>query len=197
MNVHAAAMTAKKLDPSKAWVAAIKKNSGLSWERLGEKVGLSHTTLSRAADPNKPPPNFRADTVKKLITAGGLPPPSELSIIPDGMAENDAAPYEGAPERTLTSNQTIWIATTGVMVPRGILPGDRFILDQGAQPGNYDIVLATVADLQRGSAETIMRVYFKEFLMLPGLAPDEPVHYVDKNAVVVMGVIKESWRTYD
>lgn len=195
MNVHAGIAVSHAVDPVRAYVRLVKKKSKLSWERLAEQIGVSHSTLSRAAQEGNPPPNFRLSTLRKLAAAGNEPLPKEVRDMIAGFEEPETEPYNGPKERSLTPDQSIWQVYTNALSSAGLLPGHRYILDTSlTSPNDHDLVAATLIDWQTGAAETILRIYYNKFLYLPSFFIDrsEALH-VDNSRVMIKGTIIEWW----
>lgn len=194
-------MTASDSSETRAWLRAILKKNGMSPTALAKAAGISHTTITRALDPKEDEPNFRVDTIVKLTKLGGIPAPAELAAAAGhGFAEQDAVQLAGIPEagRKLTPAQSQWTVKTSELAAVGLMPGDRFIIDDTLTPRDYDVVMANVYDLQSGGAKTVLRVYHDHFLVTPNyLTERRPKLFVDNNSVVIKGVLVESWRRRD
>lgn len=178
----------------RAWLAAIIRKSGGNLTQLARQAGVSHTTLSRAMDPNQKPPNFRADTIAKLTRISGIPAPSELAAAVHGMHEPDAEPLveqDGAFGMQLTPDQSLWKVGRSFAAIPGYRPGDHLLVDGGLDPENGDDVLANIYDPDTGTAETVRRTYRKGWLFG---GPDTDPELADNRACRVMGVIVRSWR---
>jgi transcriptional regulator with XRE-family HTH domain len=181
------------------WIAAILAKLHISRTELAKQAGLSHSTLSRATSDDDYRINFRADTITKLALVGGIAPPAILTGEPtnfDGLSEPQATPYAGTPERHLNEGQSIWTCHSAALSSMGLMPGDRFILDQNQSPKPRDIIVIQHYDHQSGSAETLIRVYIDEFAVTPMYVIDgTPRIHIDSRSATVMGVLIESWRT--
>jgi transcriptional regulator with XRE-family HTH domain len=182
----------------RVWIEALMQRSGLNQTQLAAKAGLSHSTLSRAMTSNDYKVNFRQDTIERLAAAGGIAPPPAIAphTHPAGFSEPEAQAWTGAPERDLSPNQTIWTVRSPVLMPIGLMPGDRFILDQAATARTGDAILVQLVDHRTGTAETLLRLYADGFAVTPLYLSDGTKRlWIDNNAVAVAGVIIESWRT--
>jgi transcriptional regulator with XRE-family HTH domain len=202
MNVHVCMAADRQIDPLKIWVATIKQDSGLSWEELAKKIGVAHTTLSRAADEKAPPPNFRTSTIRKLVKFSGIPAPEgyEAPVNYGGMEEQEALRFIGPTDRALSPNQTVWTVNTPLLIAMGYVPGDRFILDQSlTRPRDYDVVIANVYNRQRDDDDTLLRVYLDKYLVTPNFIVDRTrrIRVEDDDPlglVKIMGTVTASWR---
>lgn len=184
------------------WIAAIqKKLGGITITELARRAEVSHSTLSRATGDDNYRINFRADTISKIVEVGGLHPPASLlvpgaQVLPFGMNEADAAPWDGAPERHTVEGQSIWTVHSSALSPVGLMPGDRFILDGSLKPKQRDIIMVQNYDHQSASAESLLRIFADGFAVLPlYLVDNSPRIWIDGQNAVVMGVVTESWRT--
>jgi transcriptional regulator with XRE-family HTH domain len=187
------------------WIAAILERQGITRTELARRAHLSHSLLSRATTDDNHRINFRADTIAKLTEVGGVAPPAILSpnqaqplrtSKPDGMAEPEAIAYVGPQVEAITTNQSIWTAKSSSLQAMGLMPGDRFILDQGEQPRSRDMIVVQKYDHHTGTAETLLRLYVDGFAVTPmHLIDNEPRIWLDGTNATAMGVIVKSWRT--
>lgn len=183
------------------WIAAILAKKKVSRTELARRAGLSHSTLSRATTDDNYRINFRADTIAKLTEFGGILPPAAIATAgstgepQDNYSEPEATPWQGEPLRQLSPSQSIWTVHSQGLSAMGLMPGDRFILDQSVQPQTRDIVMIQAFDNQTGAAETLLRVYADGFAVTPLYLVDGSRRlWIDGKNVSVMGVIVESWR---
>jgi transcriptional regulator with XRE-family HTH domain len=187
------------------WIAAILERQGITRTELARRANLSHSLLSRATTDDSHRINFRADTIAKLTEVGGVAPPAILSPNQpqplrhnrqDGMAEPEAVAYVGPQDETLTPNQSLWTAKSGSLQAMGLMPGDRFKLDQGEAPRNRDSIVVQKYDHHTGTAETLLRLYVDGFAVTPlHLIDNEARIWLDGSNATCMGVIVKSWRT--
>lgn len=183
------------------WIAAIQTKLNVSRTELARRAGLSHSTLSRATTDDEYRINFRSDTISKLTELSGILPPAAIATgsraAPEvqGFGEPEATPWQGAPVRDLTPGQSLWTAHTAGLTAMGLMPGDRYILDQNIAPRMRDIIMVQRYDNQTGSAETLLRVYADGFAVTPMYLVDGSTRlWIDGSNVVIMGVVVESWR---
>jgi transcriptional regulator with XRE-family HTH domain len=183
------------------WIATILTKNSINKSELARRAGLSHSTLSRATTDDGYKINFRTDTIWRLAEVGGIKPPAIVAgekTETHGMSEPEATPYLGQQLRNLTDSQTIWTASTNILASVGLLPGDKFILDQSLKPRGHDVIMVQNYDHQSGTAETMLRIYDGGFAVSPLYLVDRsPKLWIDGNNVAVMGVVIESWRTRD
>ena len=199
------AVTEKPVDERtlafRQWIAAMLAKNNITKTELSRRARLSHSLLSRATTDDRHKINFRSDTITRLAEAGGIRPPDIIlghSTAFEGLSEAEATPYSGQASRTLTPNQSIWMVKSTLLSPVGLVPGDRFILDQSLKPRNYDLVMVQKYDHQRASADTMLRIYDAGFAVTPlHLIDRSPKLWIDGSNVVSMGVVIESWRTRD
>lgn len=182
------------------WIAAIVSKKQITRTELARRAGLSHSTISRATSDDDYRINFRADTISKLAEIGGILPPAAIAQgeagSAQGFAEPEATPWGGQPDKNLGPGQSIWTVHTQAMSPMGLMPGDRFILDQSMTPQTRDIIMVQVYDHQTGSAESLLRVFADGFAVTPlYLVDGSPRIWIDGTHATVMGVVIESWRT--
>lgn len=187
------------------WIKTILLRKGINATELAKRAGLSHSTLSRALSDDSYRVNFRADTIAKLAVAGGVSPPQALGgsaisekagMMTTGLGEPQATPYLGQDTEGLQSGQSTWTCNTTGLISMGLMPGDRFILDQNQTPKQRDIIAVQQYDHQTGSAETLLRVYADGFAVTPMyLVDNTPRIFLDGNNASVIGVLMKSWRT--
>lgn len=181
------------------WIATILASRNITRSRLAELAGLSHSTLSRATTDDSYRINFRADTIAKIAKVGGIAPPAIVTgerLTTPGFGDPEALPYTGNAARELSPNQTIWTVNTGDLQAMGLLPGDRFILDQATPPKTRDIIVVQKYDHATGTATTLLRVFADGFAVTPlYLVNGEPRLWIDGETAVCMGTVIESWRT--
>jgi SOS-response transcriptional repressor LexA len=104
--------------------------------------------------------------------------------------------YVGPQDEALSPNHSIWTAKSSSLQAMGLMPGDRFILDQGEPPRNRDMIVVQKYDHQTGTAETLLRLYVDGFAVTPmHLIDNDPRIWLDGNNAACMGVIIKSWRT--
>lgn len=182
------------------YLREIKQRTGHGPTRMAREVGMSESAFTRHWNGQiKSLP--RLDSIRKLVAHYKIPPPAGMmgeQPAPSGFAESEATKYEGSPGRIVASHQSIWTVKSPVLATLGMLPGDRFILDPLVAARDYDVVLAQVYDFDRDTAETVLRIYFEKFLVVPTYLTDRtPRLHVDNNSIKIMGVVIESWRTRD
>jgi transcriptional regulator with XRE-family HTH domain len=186
------------------WIAAILERQGINRTELARRAKLSHSLLSRATTDDTHRINFRSDTIAKLTEVGGVAPPAILSnnqgqplkhTSPSGMAEPEAVAYIGPQDEPLAPNQSLWTAKSAALQAMGLMPGDRFKLDQGEAPRNRDMIVVQKYDHHTGTAETLLRLYVDGFAVTPlHLIDNEPRIWLDGTNATAMGVIMKSWR---
>jgi len=191
MNVHVGHMRDISGEDLRVWLQAIIDASGKSLTRFAQDAGISHTTLSRALNPNEPPPNFRADTIAKLISLSGQPAPD--SVRATGMAEPDVLPIAPANDDAaghLGPDRHEWQVGASFSRLAGYRPGDRLLVDMAERPCDGDDVLVQIEDMKGGATTHLRR--FRRGWVLAG--PETEPEYVDGIRVRVAGVVVKSWR---
>lgn len=76
----------------------------------------------------------------------------------------------------------------------GLIAGDVLIVDLNGKAVDGDIVLANVADLTTGNANTIVRRLFSPYLVSARLDEPDPVILADGTRTQIMGVVCASFR---
>jgi AraC-like DNA-binding protein len=179
------------------WIETILAEKKWSKARLAKEAGFPTSTITRL---------FREDysgsmnmsSIAKIVRATGKPAPRNIGGVEaqEGLSEPQATPYSGAPERHLTEGQSIWTCHSNALAVMGLMPGDRFILDQNQSPKPRDIIAIQHYDHQTGTAETLIRVYMDEFAVTPTYIVDgTPRIHLNGTNASIMGVLIESWRT--
>lgn len=182
-----------------AWLKTALEERGWSQVKFLQRSGLSKSTLRRFLDPHHLG-SFELDNLLKAQRALGVPLPPEITgeapgYAPEGMQEpelrflrdTDAAlqPFER------TNNQGVWEVNNHLLQFAGYLPGDHVLVDMGITPRDGDVVCAQLVDQQRGSAETVIRIYQPPHLLTATAERGEHtrVLYVDNVRVKIMGTV--------
>lgn len=179
------------------WIETIIAEKKWSKARLAKEAGFPTSTITRL---------FRDDysgsmniaSIAKIVRATGKPAPRNIGgiEIEEGFSEPQATPYIGVEERPLLEGQSVWTCNSAHLSSMGLMPGDRFILDQNQTPKQRDIIAVQQYDHQTGTAETLLRIFADGFAVTPlYLIDGTPRIYLDGTNATIMGVIMESWRT--
>ncbi len=157
------------------WLAKLPSLTGKSHTAMAAELGMAVTTLTRPlspADRGTSAPNQR--TIDKIVARYGVAPPDFTGRgghkRPLRGFQEDAAPYRSGSGDPLTlavqaliagrANADPWVIKSRSLELAGYLPGDVVVVDLGREAALGDAVCAQVnIDYQRGSAETVMRIY--------------------------------------
>lgn len=179
------------------WLRSIMDKHAVSQRQIGLRAGVSPATVNRAMSADG---DFVMTTsvISKISDAFGEPLPAALArpAVPAtramGFSESDLAAYAGPadylPAKAAT-NHGRWRITSRALEQEGFRPGDVLDFDLGLAPEAGDIVVAQVYNMQRGTADTILRVYYPPYLLTRSTdeAVDPRPLYVDNERVKIMG----------
>lgn len=187
------------MDPkerSRQWLKKVMAATGLNAVQLAEQAGLSPTTITRAKKSDHQfALSFR--TIAKISAATGIPEPSEKADRAFGFAEEALTPidYGTDSQTSLPPNQIDYQLHSKALDLAGYLPGDFLRIDMSIQPRPGDAVIAQVYNVDRGSAETILRLLDPPYLLpaSTNFADSKPL-LIDNERVRVVGVVLKSWR---
>jgi hypothetical protein len=157
------------------WLRRLPELTGKSRTAIADEIGIARTTLTKPLKPTDPGTStLNATTIEKIVIRYGIPGPGSADdpgVIPGKKAAlaQDAQPYvasEGGSFETAVRalvgdrmNVKPWRIETRAVEMEGYLPGDVVLVELGAKPHHGDIVCAEVFDLERGRADTVMRVF--------------------------------------
>lgn len=181
------------------WLENVMRRHGVSARQVALKSGnMSPSTIYRALEDDG---KFVMSTSKlaQIATAFGEELPDVLAVpgarptISPGLSE-ELHPYFGPalPVNVSASNdQGIWTVATDALDLEGYLPGDRVVVDMSVKPEPGDVVCAQVYNFQRGTAETVLRVYQPPFLVARSTSrrADTKPLFIDNERVVVRGTV--------
>lgn len=183
----------------KDWLESVMRRNNVSARQMALKAdGISPSTIYRALEDDG---QFVMSTTKlaQIASAFGEDLPDVLAR--PGAAEPMAAglseemlPYTG-PDLPLAAragnDQGVWTIATHALDLEGYLPGDKVIVDMSVNPEPGDIVCAQVYNMQRGTAETVLRVYQPPFLMTRSTSrrTDAKPLFVDNERVLIRGTV--------
>lgn len=199
------------------WFKQQQKRAGVTAEEIAREMGRSRTNVSHIYAGNQKMSLEWAEAFAKVLNvpldevlkrAGSLKSTPPRPITP-GMAEGDAAPWQGPPSEKAKNEATaatlgggkpgidVWTVQNNAMILGGYLPGDKFLLDtnqsERVKPG--DVVIAQKYDWQTGTAVTVLRRFDPPVLVAANTDPnDQRVLVVDGQNVVVKGKVIASWR---
>ena len=182
------------------WLNELMRRHGInSISELARRAGVGRNTIYRALDESDLDTVASTRTIAAISKAFDEPPPDA------GMGVRHAAPgLADGVEATRLPNGPLgeletpedggtWRIVSGALTAVGVMPGDIVKVDFKATPQNSDVVCAQVYDLQRGSAETIFRLFEPPYLTTAAheRKPSYKPLYVDGERVLVRGVVVE------
>ncbi|MGL4397619.1 MAG: hypothetical protein ACRCS9_13850 [Hyphomicrobium sp.] len=185
----------------KVWLEAAIKYSGLRPTPFAKKVGLSASTVVRALDPENPT-ELDSRSITKIVENLGIPGPyTDRSGTPSrgpGFAEDELGVPDSQPPtfagEPLTPNQYVREIRTRALELEGYPPGALALFDMSMGPRAGDAVAANIYNLQRGSAETVFRLYDPPYLI--SRSTDRSVQakpqLVDNERVKIMAVVTKT-----
>lgn len=182
---------------------AIIEARGTNASALAKAAGLPHTAASDIIKGKSRNPTMRVLT--RLADALGVTV-TEITGLPalpqaPGFSEPSVTPWTGSPDLNLTPEIVLRAFGPGLKQPEvfrssaarpglGIQAGDILVADLAGRAEPGDTVLATVADLETGSAETQVRQYQPPFVLALDPTAKDPVLRIDlTGAVAIMGVV--------
>lgn len=158
------------------WLRTLPRLTGKTLTAIAREIGVATSTLTKPVKLGDTT-NWtgRGSTIDKIVTRYRVPPPvfgaSSIGLRPPsrGLSE-DAVPFlvdrADAVTRAVRElangreNADPWLIKTRSLELAGYLPGDVVIVDLGRGPEVGDAVCAQInIDWQRGTAETVMRIY--------------------------------------
>ena len=201
-------MQTKQRD-TKAWIKAVAEHVGVSLSELARRSGMAPNVLTRYVNDRSGRVGISQASLDKIYDYSGIAPhhmPGHFEA--RGFQESEARRFEmddvtyseGMREDVAEAvsgrnNQVPWVLKGRALDLVGCLPGDVLIVDHARDPRNGDIVCAQIYDLDRGTGETVFRIWTKPFIMSAssagGLA--RPMTVDDVN-VKIMGVVVRQMR---
>lgn len=158
------------------WLKRLPGQTGKSLTRIADEIGIARSTLTRplkAGDEGTS--TLHARTIERVISHTGVPapslpaPPRNPPLYGNGVLREDAIAYEPQGDALAAAVRAIigtrnaadpWTLKTRSLELLGYLPGDIVIVDLGLKPEVGDLVCAQInIDFNRGTADTVMRVY--------------------------------------
>jgi DNA-binding phage protein len=198
-------------DEIRQWLRGALAKSGLNPAALAKKASIAPSTLTRFLGGSG---NLSFDTVTKISHATGIAPPMTPEE-PESLApapaffENEGEPFDYlSAERPKTRVDTAlaaligdrpaadpWRLASTVLEDAGYLPGDILVVDLNARPVEGDVVCAQVYQWQKGTADTVFRIYKPPFLLAATriLLLRKPL-LVDNETVIIKGVVTDALR---
>lgn len=179
-----------------AWLDAIRARFRVEVPEIARRAKVSASTIYRWYDVGHPfSPSLTS--IRKIAQAFDVPMPEAETARPRGFEEGDAQPViEQIKEILAGDNQGVWRLTTRALELAGYLPGDMLLVDMTVTPRAGDVVAAQVYNLERGTAETKLRVYEAPFLTTRTMDPaavERPL-FVDNERVHIAGTVVRSLR---
>jgi transcriptional regulator with XRE-family HTH domain len=187
----------------RTWIDAIKSEQGIDIPEIARAAGVSPSTIYRWLD-DKHPFTPSMTTIQKIAAVYSTPIPE--SIMPERVLSGQAGPGlaeaevsyigETPPELQAGNNQGVWRIDGRSLELAGYLPGDLVLVDMSVVPHSGDVVCAQVYNIERGTAETKLRVYDPPFLLSRAVHPgpsDKPL-FIDHERVHIAGTVIRSMR---
>jgi DNA-binding phage protein len=183
----------------KDWLESVMRRHNVTARQIALKSqGISPSTIYRAFEENG---QFVMSTTKlaQIATAFGEDLPDVLARpgAPEPLADSSAeevTPYAGplnGGSANLSNQQATWTVSTTALDLEGYMPGDKVIVDQSVLPQPGDIVCARVFNIQRGNAETVLRLFQPPFLLTRSTNRKKEAKplYVDNERVLLCGTV--------
>jgi len=185
----------KETEPERlrTWLRDVMQATGLKATPLAQKAGLAPSTIIRALDPDGPG-YMSTRTIEKIVETFGVPPPGGSTTRPRGFAEGEVEQLKDAPsfaDPRPTAGRGVWRINSRALDLSGYVPGDIVLADASVEPQPFDVVCAQVYNFERGSAETVLRVFDPPYLVTHS---SDPACYrkpllVDNERVVIWGTV--------
>ncbi len=185
-----------------AWLQSVIASTGIKATPLAKAAGLAPSTVLRTLDPDNPG-YLDAASIGKIVSRFGVAPPDlfgTLGAAQAGFAEPELRTLDDAPQTfagaAVTPNQLVREINTRALELAGYLPGDQVLIDMSVAPQADDVVIAQVYNLERGTAETVLRAYDPPYLVVRTADPrtrTKPL-LVDGTQVKIMGVVLRALR---
>lgn len=195
------------------WLRALLQSTGLAPSPLARGAGVSESTVTRILNNPEYTGTLSPESIERLTAAYRVAGPDGYSqprrVDPVGFSEATQVDFSREHDQFATVLRAIvhgrnnvhpWRLRTNALEAAGYLPNDIVfvqMLADSQHPLARDAVCAQVLDYQRGTAETVWRIYDPPFLVGAGL---DRVAYkpllVDNERVKVAGVITESYRPH-
>lgn len=195
------------------WLRGLMQTTGLAPSPLARGAGVSESTVTRLLNNPEYNGTLSPESILRLCTTyrvagpdGGAPTAGRAP--PVGFSEAAQVDYSGPDNLSQIVRAIIqgrnnvhpWRLRTSALEAAGYLPADIVfvqMLEHNQIPKARDAVCAQVVDYQRGTAETVWRVYDPPFLVG---ASNNTLAYkpllVDNERVKVAGVITQSFRPH-
>lgn len=184
----------------RAWIEAILQRTGWSRNRLAIEAGVSPSTITDIFSDRKH--TTSTSTIAKIERATGMPlraatggqdraggarfaEPEAVYLAADSDADGMAS------HLPVTGEQAIWRLSSLAIQLIGCLPGDLLLVDPAVSPRAGDVICVQIYDLERGSAETVFRVYEPPYALTRTAVPyfePKPL-LIDQERVVIWGTV--------
>jgi len=194
----------------RAWLAEVVAATKLKPSQIADAAGVSDTTLTRLLNNPEYKGTLSQITIDRIKSTYKLPGPEDYAGTrrPTLLGFSEAERFDPKREKGELSRMVTailqarpgvdpWRLKTNALELSGYLPGDVLFVDLNAIAKPQDAVCAQVYDWQRGSAQTVWRIFDPPFLV--GSALDRTAYkplLVDNERVAVKGVIVESLRPH-
>lgn len=186
-------------DRIRAWIDSLLAEHRLEIPGLASRAKVAPSTIYRWYD-DAYPFEARSSTLRKIALAFGSRVPSADPSEPvAGFSDGDVQQLFGhdIPDHLVAgTNQGVWRISTRALELAGYLPGDLVLVEMGLPARAGDVVCAQVYNLERGSAETKLRIFRPPFLItrtMDAAAEEQPL-FVDNERVAIVGTVIRSLR---
>ena len=179
----------------RVWIEKILRERDITKTGLARKAGVAVTTVTRLFEEDYVG-TMNASSIAKIVRATGIPAPRNLGGVdgPQGFGEAEISPIDMTNHTEAHISE--WTINSHSMILAGFLPGDRITVSDNITPHSGDIVIAQLYNNERGTAETVIRVWLPPYLTAAStnLEDRRPV-LVDNNNVMIRGVVTKTVRT--
>lgn len=186
----------------RAWLEALAIKHG-GPEALANISGVPRATIFRALKEDGMSV-MSTENISRIAQSTGSALPPALSGARNGHSSSGFAEeellYVSVPppfaDLVPGDDQGVWINKSRALELYGYQPGDMLLVDFGVRPVFGDVVCAQIYNLERGTAETVIRVFEPPYLTTKSLdmnAAWRP-QLIDNERVVVRGTVIRSIR---
>lgn len=194
-------------------IQAARDARGLSAHQLANLVGVGKNTIAQIESGATKSPTV--ETVRRIAAALGVTPGYIIDgetdpAGPSGFGESELAAWEPKRSGQRPDHHDRLMRVPAALAPNAghlatqrlthDLPGFNFeagdvlVIDIKALPQTGDLVMATVADFQTGTAHTILRRYVPPYLVPGDSSRSSDVVVVDNARTVISGKVVASFR---
>jgi hypothetical protein len=193
----------------RVWLAQLPAWTGKSLSRIAVEAGLDSGTLTKLANNPNYSGALSQDVIDAVCRTHGVPQPAGGE--PDVPAarffgEAEQVGYETADQHlarvidALTGGRNAvepWRLKSRALEAAGLMPGDILAVDLNLTPQDGDVVCAQIYDFERGTAETIFRIFESGVLIAASSDPGLRRVYDERDrSVAIKGVVIGSARPW-